>query len=239
MELFLLILIPLSAGVVGFLIKEMSNRVFKLLLALSGAFVLGMCFLHLLPHAYQQSVSTVQNGSIWLGVFILVGFLIQIGLDWLTGGIEHGHAHHNHEQTKFPIGLLIGLCIHAFIEGMPLFAHSHEHSHLLVSVLVHKFPVALILVLVFKSYGLGMGKSWFYLILFTVMAPLGMLVSELFSSAVQNVAEVMNYITAIVIGVLLHISTTILFEAGENHKYNATKLGMIVLGFVLSFIVSV
>jgi len=48
----------------------------------------------------------------------------------------------------------------------------------------------------------------------------------------------MMLITGAVIGVLLHISTTILFEAGENHKYNATKLLMIVLGFVLAFFTS-
>ena len=70
------------------------------------------------------------------------------------------------------------------------------------------------------------------------MAPLGIYVSQLFENSMENIGNVMMLITGAVIGVLLHISTTILFEAGENHKYNATKLAMIVLGFVLAYFTS-
>ena len=43
------------------------------------------------------------------------------------------------------------------------------------------------------------------------------------------------YLNAIVIGVFLHISTTILFEASKNHKFNASKLGVIILGIILAY----
>ncbi len=238
MEIILLIVLPLSAGLIAFFLKGMPGSIFKLILALSGAFVLAMCFLHLLPHVYQVISEKHSNGHLMVGGAILAGFLVQIGLEWLTGGIEHGHSH-AHTDQKFPLGLLLGLCIHAFIEGLPLHDHGHEHSHLLVSVLVHKFPVALILVLVFKSYRLSVAKSWLYLVIFTLMAPLGMLVSQMFENSIQNVETVMMLITGAVIGVLLHISTTILFEAGENHKYNAAKLFMIISGFVLAYFTSI
>ncbi|MFK7756755.1 MAG: ZIP family metal transporter [Flavobacteriales bacterium] len=238
METILIIVIPLIAGIIGFFLKSLPNKVFKLILALSGAFVLAMCFMHLLPEVYNTLDKSYSKGSLIAGASILAGFLIQIALEWLTGGIEHGHSHHHNDNRKFPLGLLVGLCVHAFIEGLPLHDHGHEHSHLLVSVLVHKFPVALILVLVFKSYGLSTLRTWGYLILFTLMAPLGMWVSEIFAKGIENVANFMMIITGVVIGVLLHISTTILFEAGENHKYNATKVVMILMGFIAAYFTS-
>ncbi len=53
MEILLLIFIPLTAGVLAYFLKNLSTRIFKLILALSGAFVLAMCFMHLLPHVYH------------------------------------------------------------------------------------------------------------------------------------------------------------------------------------------
>ena len=41
------------------------------------------------------------------------------------------------------------------------------------------------------------------------------------------------YIMAVVIGIFLHVSTSILFETGENHKYNLRKFITVCLGFLL------
>jgi hypothetical protein len=38
---------------------------------------------------------------------------------------------------------------------------------------------------------------------------------------------------AVVIGIFMHISTTILFEASDLHRFNVAKLGAIILGTVL------
>ncbi|HSV89015.1 MAG TPA: hypothetical protein VLH61_10270, partial [Bacteroidales bacterium] len=35
---------------------------------------------------------------------------------------------------------------------------------------------------------------------------------------------------AIVVGIFLHISTTILFETDENHRFNLMKFGVIIIG---------
>jgi hypothetical protein len=40
---------------------------------------------------------------------------------------------------------------------------------------------------------------------------------------------------AIVVGIFLHISTTILFESSEGHKFNFQKLIAIALGSVLAW----
>ncbi|MEI6854394.1 MAG: zinc/iron permease, partial [Bacteroidota bacterium] len=48
-------------------------------------------------------------------------------------------------------------------------------------------------------------------------------------------------ILAVVVGIFLHISTTILFESDENHGFNLKKFAVIVLGFgatiILSFLI--
>jgi hypothetical protein len=41
-------------------------------------------------------------------------------------------------------------------------------------------------------------------------------------------------ITAIIIGVFLHISTVILFESSENHKFNLQKFLAIIAGILLT-----
>jgi hypothetical protein len=41
-------------------------------------------------------------------------------------------------------------------------------------------------------------------------------------------------ITALIIGVFLHISTIILFEGSENHKFNIQKFTAIVLGILVT-----
>ena len=66
------------------------------------------------------------------------------------------------------------------------------------------------------------------LALFAAMAPLGMLISS-HTPLVTYSRELM----AIVIGIFMHIATTILFEASDVHRFNFAKLGAIILGTVL------
>ena len=44
-----------------------------------------------------------------------------------------------------------------------------------------------------------------------------------------------SIILAIVVGIFLHLSTTIIFETSENHKVNLIKLLSILSGFALAF----
>ena len=45
-------------------------------------------------------------------------------------------------------------------------------------------------------------------------------------------------ILALVLGMFLHISTTILFESDESHKFNFLKLSLIVGGGALAYFAS-
>jgi len=62
------------------------------------------------------------------------------------------------------------------------------------------------------------------------MSPLGVLLGDKNSFFRTFSTE----ITALIIGFFLHISTIILFESNENHKFNLQKFTAIVLGILLT-----
>ena len=211
----------------------------KLLIAFSGAYLLSITALHMLPEVF-----TGDDRGAYFGAFVLVGFFMQVMLEYLSGGIEHGHAH-THRSAGLPVGLMIGLCLHAFLEGMPLgggdaghshHGHSHHgdsHSHglepLLLGIVLHKYPVAMVFLAMLLNSGLAKAKAFGLLAVFAAMAPLGTLLS-----GVEMVGQYNRESLAIVIGIFLHVSTTILFESSEGHRFNAYKMMAIAAGLALS-----
>jgi hypothetical protein len=78
-------------------------------------------------------------------------------------------------------------------------------------------------------------KSWIILLGFAIMTPLGLLLGLISSTATHFID--FNMILAIVVGMFLHISTTIIFETSENHKFNILKLTSILIGCILAFLI--
>ena len=220
----MIFILPLLAVLIGYLIakflKPASSSTFKLLLSFSGAYLLSVTVFELLPEVYEHSGKEI-------GVFIILGLLFQIILEFISKGLEHGHMHHNPNTQQFPLMLLVSLGIHSLLEGFPL----NESSHLLYGVAIHKIPVAAILSIFLFNSKIGNIKAFLFLLLFALMTPLGSWLKLQFEF-IQTYAA---YLNAIVIGVFLHISTTILFEASKNHKFNASKLGVIILGIILAY----
>ena len=48
----------------------------------------------------------------YFGAFVLVGFILQVMLEYLSGGIEHGRAHHDSKKDALPIGPWGFVCVH-------------------------------------------------------------------------------------------------------------------------------
>lgn len=217
-------ILPLLSVVIGFIIslflKPSTSGKFQLLLSFSGAYLLSVTVFELLPDVYSTGES--------VGIFIMAGLLLQILLEFISKGVEHGHMHLDKTTNKFPLLLLISLSIHSLLEGFPL-----EHSdHLLTGVVVHKIPVAAILAAFLLNSNIGKFRSILFLSLFAIMTPLGSWLQANFSA----IDQYHTYINAIVIGIFLHVSTTILFEASKNHSFNASKLGVIVFGILLAYL---
>jgi len=64
------------------------------------------------------------------------------------------------------------------------------------------------------------------------MTPLGSLAGEYLQILNQYKTE----ITAIIIGIFLHISTIILFETSKDHKFNLLKFIAILVGMVVAYL---
>lgn len=234
-----LILSVLAGGLlVSFLQKSKNDQIIKLMLAFSGGFLLSIAFIHFIPELYEHSAFNI-------GIYILIGFLIQLILEFFSGGIEHGHVH-AHPGAKLPIGLIIALSIHSLLEGIPLgsqlggieIATSHHHgddNSLLFGILFHRLPVAIALMTLLMTSKISKIKAWTVLAIFSITTSVGLLIG--FNSI--TVFDIQNFdlILAIVVGMFLHISTTIIFETSENHKFNFLKLLTIFGGCALAFLI--
>lgn len=231
----LLILSVFAGGfIVVLLEKKNQTTLIKLSLAFSGGFLLAIAFTHFLPELYS-----IQHAQI--GIWVLIGFLVQLFLEYFSGGIEHGHIH-AHPNKRIPIALLISLSVHSFIEGIPLAnmeqAHHHEdlmgghHHSLLLGIILHQFPVAIALMTLMRKSLLSKQTSWILLFVFALMTPLGLVFGHYLPKTEGSM--VMDVLLAIVVGMFLHISTTIIFETNENHRFNLAKLTAILLGVGLS-----
>lgn len=219
-------LLPFLSVLMGYgvalFLQPKNKKNLKLLLAFSGSFLLSLTVVHLLPEVYQNS-----NHSI--GIFIMVGILFQIILEFFSKGAEHGHVHGHETMVQIPWLLFISLCIHAFLEGLPV----NRHHNLAWGISIHHLPIAVILTTFFIKSQLNKTAILFFMLTFAIMTPLGTLVAN----KVGFLTEYYTEITAIVIGILFHISSTIIFESSEGHKFNIAKVSMIVLGILLAYFI--
>ena len=216
-------ILPLLSVLLGYGIavwlRPKAKKNLKLLLAFSGSFLLSLTVIHLLPEMYES-----HNHKI--GIFIMVGILFQIILEFFSKGAEHGHVHGHDKLTQMPWLLFFSLCLHALLEGFPV---SHHHE-LALGIAIHHLPIAIILTTFFLNAELNKTVLFFFMLSFAVMTPLGTLISDSFPLLKAYYTE----ITAIVIGILFHISSTIIFESSEGHKFNIAKISMIIFGIALA-----
>ena len=232
-------LIPLLSVLLGYgaalILKPSSKKNLKLLLAFSGSFLLALTVLHILPEVYEASMHAHEghdhdlheHGHNPIGLYIMAGIIFQIILEYFSKGAEHGHVHsHGHERTM-PWALFISLCLHALLEGMPV---SHHHD-MAWGIAIHHFPIAIILTAFFVNSGLNKVAIMLFMVAFAIMTPLG----TILSSQLEFISDYYTEVSAIVVGILFHISSTIIFESGEDHKFNLAKLLSIILGVIMAY----
>ena len=206
---------------IGYKIRSKSSNGLKLILSFSGAFLLGVTIFHLMPEVFSRANS---KPSLW----IVCGIILQILLEYLSQGTEHGHSHIKSNEF-LPWILFISLCLHAFIEGLPL---GHESS-LVWGIFIHKIPIGMVLFYMIWNTKNSKALKITALFIFAIMSSLGSIALE-YSDTLQNYQ---TQITAIVIGMLLHIATTILFESNQGHAFNIRKLLSILLAFIISYFI--
>ena len=229
--LILLSSIALGAATV-FLLRLDAPKHIRVVNAFTGAYLLSLTLLHLLPELYQAHGTSPALNPLYIGSLMLAGFFAQVALDVISVGIEHGHSHALH-HGRLPLGIVLGLCLHAFVEALALGdARTHfdpaSRKLLLVSIVVHNFPVSIALLGMLLHGGMRRAGALGLLALFAAMGPLGM-----FLSAHSALASHTRELMAVVIGIFMHIATTILFEASDVHRFNFGKLIAIIVGTAL------
>ncbi len=226
----LFLVLPLAAG--GWVRFKTTDSVHvKLLLAFSGAFLLGVTVLHMLPELYARQDDHT-------GLWILAGFMLQVVLEFFSRGIEHGHVHvHGKAGGSLPLVTLFSLFVHSFTEGMP-FADPRVGGDVafVAGVLLHKMPMAIALSTILQRTGTSTMRSWAILGVFGVAAPLGILFGHLFGTGEGD--GFLSAALALAIGMLLHISTTIIFESTPDHRFNARRFLTVLAGTLLAILTS-
>ena len=156
----------------------------------------------------------------------MIGIVFQIILEFFSKGAEHGHVHGHNKISHIPWLLFFSLCLHALLEGLPI----SKHPELAYGIAIHHFPIAVILTTFFKNAQLNSKAILFFMITFAFMTPIGTFLAD-------NLSFITNYysqLSGIVIGILFHISSTIIFESSEGHKFNLAKLVVIALGILFA-----
>lgn len=227
-------LLPLLSVLGGYglaiFLRPQKKKVLKLLLAFSGSFLLSLTVMHLLPEVYGHGNDHGHDHNhLNIGIFIMGGILLQIVLEFFSRGAEHGHVHGHGHMHHIPWTLFISLCLHALLEGFPV----HEHHSLALGIAIHHFPIAVILTLFFANARMSSANIFIFMVFFAMMTPAG----TFLAATVPQIQAYHTELTAVVIGILFHISSTIIFEASEGHKFNVAKISMIVIGVALAALV--
>jgi zinc transporter ZupT len=235
-KLVVLFFTPLLAGLLLFFLPEGRKRNYRLLLVFAGSYLFGITVVHILPELYRNSERVEL-----IGLFVLAGFFLQQLLEYLTSGVEHGHihtpdhAHGHHHQQVSAIVLLLALCVHAFLEGAMLaqpaiMGFQYDANAILLGIALHRAPAAFALMTVLSFQLHARSKAVPYLVVFSVAAPIGLLISTYLSEAEVLTASGLTFLYALVSGNFLHISTTIVFESSPEHHFNARKLAVAIVG---------
>jgi zinc transporter ZupT len=245
LKFLVLFFTPLLSGLLIYLVPRKSKSTnFRLLLVFAGSYLFAITVIHILPELYSKHADFR-----FIGIFVLAGFFLQQLLEYFTSGIEHGHIHtgdehhdhlhghdHNHTKKASALVLLMALCVHAFLEGGMLaqpvdgMGPAYDMNAILLGIALHRAPAAFALMTVLTAQLKSRTKAVPYLLGFSLAAPVGLFLSSYLTDHEILSATGLIYLYALVSGNFLHISTTIVFESSPEHRFNAMKMIVAVIG---------
>lgn len=236
----LILLFTLAGGLIPVKYHHLHKNVMVYLLTFTGAFLFGITILHLAPESFQELGKKA-------GLYIVLGFFLQVFIQQWSHGMEHGHSHITVPNTQDHAGhitaatafsLIIGLSVHAFMEGLPLGFTYQDPSvlpSLSLGILLHKIPEALTLMtMLIAARPSGKGNIRL-LVLYALATPFAAFLAYFLNRDFLFMNTILLYVIAIVTGAFLHISTTIFFESGtRHHELNRGKVLSMIVGLGLS-----
>ena len=165
----LALLLSVIVGVLLVLGLKPHTKIIQLFLSFSGAYLLSITVLHLLPEVYESQQANI-------GLYILIGILLQSVLEYFSKGAEHGHIHAHPHLKGIPWLLFISLSLHAFFEGIPLGVANG--NLLLWAIVVHKIPITVVLFIFLLNAELSKKYIYIFMVVFALMSPLGVSLSK-------------------------------------------------------------
>lgn len=227
----ILFILTFAGGSLPLWIKGLDDKKMLYILSFSGSFLLGITFLHLLPETFAEIGEKA-------GLLMLVGFFVQLIIQRVTHGLEHGHVHiHPHEHHVPLYSILVGLAIHAFMEGLPLgfnYRLSSTEPSLYLAVAAHKLPEAMLVTTLVASVK-SKRMAVITLLIFSLLTPIASSMALFLGVQYRFIAQLVIALIPIVAGAFIHISTTIFFESGtKQHLLTWQKIVAILLGVSLA-----
>ena len=231
-------------GVLPFLIIK-KPAWFPSLLAFSGSYLFSAVLLHMIPELFAGSHCSHHHhhgGALENpGLFLLLGFLLQLFLDLLGANVTHSHVdYHLPQQEKCQSGsiaplysLVPALLLHASLEGFLL---KESDLGTFFAMLLHKLPVAFTLTTILKRHHHKRKKSLLILIIFSLATPLGGLLHHGLGGETLIPHPYEMWLSAMAIGSLFHVAATILFESNPHHQLHRSKWVAIFAGALLAFL---
>ena len=180
--------------------------------------------------------TTPKSGLLGLGCSPFAQLVIQRYIH----GVEHGHIHVHHHGEKMALSsVIIGLSLHAAMEGIPLGFNYHSNSTepaLYLAIATHKFPEAILVASLLIATG-NRTKIIPTIVFFSAITPVTAILAHNLGIYFLFVSTIISVIIPIVAGAFLHIATTIFFESGtKHHMLTNKKILAILLGVGLGLL---
>lgn len=242
---------------------KLTHQRIQLILSLVSGVMLGVAFLHLLPHAIVVLDSVEWALAICLFGLLFMFFLIRM-FHFHQHDLAHEddhkhltkhrcdedqhHVHCDHHQGKVDfswIGLCFGLAIHTLIDGIALASVVNSETSnswypvglsVFLAIVLHKPLDALSITSLMAAKGWAPAKQMTVNVIFALMCPMGAI---LFTLTINQFMESRELILGIALafsaGIFLCISLADLLPEVHFHSHDRLKLSaMLVVGVLVA-----
>ena len=245
-------------------IVKLTHRRIQLTLSLVAGVMLGVAFLHLLPHSIQILGRPELAFYVCLGGLLFMFFMIRTfhfhqhdlafedqhdhsKKDLCSDDKHHVHCHeHSGTMDLSWAGLCFGLAVHTLIDGIALAAACQSESPsiypfaglaIFLAIFLHKPLDALSITSLMAARGWPPAKRMTVNLVFALMCPLGALIFAIGLDQFVNWREfVLGLALAFSAGVFLCISLGDLLPEVHFHSHDRFQLSiMLVVGVLIAF----
>lgn len=224
------------AGGIPPLFRAWSSRQLHLFIAFGGGTILGAIFLHLLPDALAMGSSDLASAMILLG-FSIILLVERILIKTHGHGQESLSSLGRHQLVG--ITALVGLSAHTLSGGFALavgFFDPQIGLVIFMAIIAHKATEAFSLSTMFRLAEFSRRKSIALLLLYSLMTPIGALISLPFINRLQNLN--LSIPTGLTAGTFLYVATLDLIpEAFHGDKGRVMPFIWLVIGMLIMYLI--